>query len=523
MAAETHKGRVARVEWPITDLKELGRGATGIGFMVITGTGEIGDKAELLLRKTQRLGKIGFSTPPRVILAEDSFAGFFQRNGLGKGLRGVDRLDGLEHRIRNGSMPEEMLTTIRAVCQSLGEGPLAIRSSAKGDARGTGIYQTTFSNNSIPEVIKALQRVLASYFSEGAIAFRRDARTDEGFGIIIEHITGQKFGDALYGPVLSGFGYTSTSRGDSYVSIVPGLGGGVNSRLGQKVSKASMAQFGGKLFAYLDSEIDKIFRNGRGAIKETSLLNLDRYRNPSNPGSLSYPARLFNTDKGDVLDSELILNDDLKRRFKELDFTTFFAMINSMESLFGRPQYFEWAMTLDGEIPVLWMNQIAGINKKLDIVDFIDLGKIMFMGHTVTGMGVKELRDIVICRNQDDLDLLYRFNKGHRGYVLIFPSRLTTSTKTETRRLNYKDFSNASVLLEIADVSHEKSAVSHLGGQIELAGKFFAVLDYNAEITPNWGLFDAHRTEEDGLGICKGRVRVAASEGRDILAIGLID
>ena len=48
--------------------------------------------------------------------------------------------------------------------------------------------------------------LITSFFSEDAIAFRKDAKTGEGFGIMVEPIIGQDM-DCCFAPVLSGFGY----------------------------------------------------------------------------------------------------------------------------------------------------------------------------------------------------------------------------------------------------------------------------------------------------------------------------
>ena len=112
-----------------------------------------------------------------------------------------------------------------------------LRSSAEGDARGTGTYKSAYTENGLPIVRKTLQNVLSSYFSQDAIAFRRDANTGEGFAIIIEPMIGQKIDNWCFAPVLSGFGYTSTSRGEGYISAVPGLGGGVESKDIEKITK----------------------------------------------------------------------------------------------------------------------------------------------------------------------------------------------------------------------------------------------------------------------------------------------
>src|SRR3989338_9315633 len=101
------------------------------------------------------------------------------------------------------------------------------------------------------------------------------------------------------------------------------------------------------------------------------------------------------------------------------------------------------------------------------MMDFEDLGDIIFMGHTVTGTGAKECHKIANCWNPNDVDPLHEFNQHHQNYVLLYSSRLTTAALGGARQLRYGDFSNASVFLEIQDARHIGDPVAHLGGQLD--------------------------------------------------------
>src|SRR3989338_8372364 len=197
----------------------------------IIGEGEIGDKARQLVEKTPKLREIGFYAPRRFVLAEHFFDGFFQRNGLGNSLRDAHGSD-LEERIKKGSMAREEFEALERVCSYYGDNPVIFRSSARGDASGTGVYESVVTNNHPSDRRRAMLKVLASYFSESAKLFRRDAKTGEGFGILIDPLMFNRLG--LYGdflaPLVSGHGYTSTLKGSGYIKIVPGFGGGVMSR-----------------------------------------------------------------------------------------------------------------------------------------------------------------------------------------------------------------------------------------------------------------------------------------------------
>lgn len=487
----------------------------------IIGNGNIGDKARQLVEKTPKLKDIGFYVPRRTVLAEDYFDGFFQRNGLGENLRSVEIVEDLEAKIRSGSLTREEFQALQGVSSSYGNSPLAVRSSAEGDSRGTGTYKSEFTENQIGHLRKSVQKVLASYFSEDAVAFRRDAKTGDGFGVLVEPIIGQDI-DWCFAPVLSGFGYTSTSRGDGYVNIVPGLGGGVDTRDGERITEDVLKQFGGNLEDYLHEERSSMFSMFGGKTKRNSALlrtdsswSFDR----SYSGNAYHAPNRWN--RGDVCRTSLNFEEaELDNAFRELNLNPLFEMMKRMEDNFGKPQYFEWAMTLENRKPKYWITQIADVNKKLDTMDFEDLGDIIFMGHTVTGTGAKECYKIANCWNPDDVGPLYDFNQNHRDYVLLFSSRLTTCGN---KYLHYSAFNNASVFIEIQDARHTGDPVAHLGGQLDMTGKLFGVLDYDAEVPPQWDKFDSREKDESGIRVYQGKVKVVASERQNKMVVSALD
>ena len=483
--------------------------------ILVIGNGEIGAKARQLIDKTPTLRTLGFRTPHRTVLAEGFFDEFFQRNGLGNNLRDVNPGADTQTTIRRGGFSSEQFEVLQAVCHSYGNVPLVVRSSAEGDARGTGTYKSEFTDNHTGHFRKALQRVLASYFSPDAVAFRRDAATGEGFGVIIEPIIGHDF-DGMIAPVLSGFGYTSTSRGEGYLTIVPGLGCAVESRDGERVTKSQLEEHGGTLSDYIYAERDAMF-HGWKAPKRSALLRTDRHFSDSYSAKAFFAPNRYRKS-GEVANTSIDYPDDIERVLYDLHLTPVFSAMGQMEQVFRKPQYFEWAMTVEAGKPAFWIVQIADVDKKLDLMDFENFGRVMFMGHTVTGTGIKEASKVVNCWNPDDIDPLNRFNRENKNYVLIFSSRLTSAGGARNR-LGYSDFSNASVFLEIQDAHHIGDPVAHLGGQLDMTGKLFAVLDYDAEVPPDWDLFSDGEQQEHDLPVYNGKIKVIGSERQNKLVV----
>lgn len=437
--------------------------------ITVIGNGSVGEKARQLILKTPQLREIGFYTPPRIILAERSFDDFFGRNRLGTRLRDVDISQDTQDRVRRGSLSSHQFETLKEIVTFFGNNPLVIRSSAEKDARGTGTYKSVFTNPDLRDVRKSLQQVLASYFSESAVAFRGDAQTGEGFGIIIEPLIGQTHTHVTredrFAPVLSGFGYTSTARGEGYVSVVPGIGGGVETRYGERITRQLLEQYGGLLQEYLRRERLAI-AHGRKAAKDSSLLTGDRY---GYTADAYVPPRHYR-QKGEFSSTKIELTDETTQALEMLNMNRLFTMMDQMEKAFNTPQYFEWAMTFEGNQPVYWVVQVADANPRLDMMDFEHHGEVMFMAHTVTGTGIKDCTKIVGCWTLQDIDKLNEFNKINANYILIFLSDLTTFRKA--RRLQYGDFNNAAVLLEVQREHHAGDPIAHLGGQLEMTGNF---------------------------------------------------
>jgi hypothetical protein len=176
-------------------------------------------------------------------------------------------------------------------------------------------------------------------------------------------------------------------------------------------------------------------------------------------------------------------------------------------------------VTIESEKPTYWIIQIADVDKKLDVLEFEDFGKPMFIGHTVTGTGIKDSSKIALCWNFEDIDCLDEFNKKNKDYILIFLGRLTTSMiESKHKKLSYRNFSNASVFLEIP-YYHLGRPIAHLEGQLDMVGKIFGVLDYHAEIPPDWESFNKNRHEEDGLTVCDGRFKTIGSEKQNRIVV----
>lgn len=199
-----------------------------------------------------------------------------------------------------------------------------------------------------------------------------------------------------------------------------------------------------------------------------------------------------------------------------------------METAFGKPQYFEWAMTFEDRDPNFWIIQIADVAKKLDTFDFEDFGNSLVEGHSVVGTGAIESDLVVSCMDADNVDQLRDFNQQHKGYVLFYTGDLTSGGQNlrryhlKQRQLRYTDVNNASVLIEIGNAQHRGDPLAHFQGQLDMTGKLFGVsnFDYDdQEFWDKWYGFWEGADESTGIRILHKKVRAVGSERQNKIVI----
>lgn len=430
-----------------------------IDFEVI-GSGTIGLKAEQLLQKTAKLREIGFKTPKRTALAQ----GF---------LEDID------------------VNVLQSVIDGYHHSPLAIRSSAAGDARGTGVYESVFVENDLKSVLEGVDKVMESYDSSAAVAFRRDAKTGEGMGILIEPMIGQEV-EGLFLPLLSGYGYTSTLKDEGYLGIVPGFGGGVSVGGAEEITKSVFKERGGSFRDYIRSRLMEI--SDRTPLFNSALLGTD------SSGRLSNNYGLFAYYKNKLSYQDMASRGQFGELVKRSELLPIFEMMKKMENVFGVPQYFEWAITNKGEDQSVWILQIADVSRNIDVLEFGDFGEVIIQGGGVMVSGEKEIDTIVYCTSYEELEALAKFNENSSNYLLIASQDLSSRVRESKNRMGYSHINNASFLLEIG-------SIPHLKGLFESVNKPAAIIS-PANITE---AFEDKFYKGKELREMKGRFKVVAS------------
>lgn len=443
------------------------------------GDGIVTDKQDMLRRKTPTLHAIGFQTTHRVVLAQD----FLEDILLKSGLKGLDytTLDTQEAPL-SLTIDDVVEAELRDILRDIPPGPVLIRSSVLGDSRGTGIYESElcpYDPEDLSTFFSALQKVLRSYFTPSARAFRDDMHTSIAYDVIVEPLIQDSNLEAP-APLLSGMGYTSTAAGPGYITVVPGMSGGVLTRYPEYIKRNDlegcenlrdyvMREYITLLGRISDaSHCEKPSRRQSSLIrcKDAELKAIFPLRNVR--GSAFDPSA-----EGYVADAVLI--HEASKTYQAIDLRELFAMLDRVEKAFGKPQYVEWALTMDKDgKPVFWINQIDDVDANRDVIDFGDSQGRTLEAHSVVGSGVKSCNDVVVISQFVSAAELKAFNDSHDNYVLVYPAELVSGS-VET--LSYDVVSRAGAIIEYRSNLHAGDPAEHWKGRLEASGKFFGILN----------------------------------------------
>jgi hypothetical protein len=428
----------------------------------------------------------------------------------------IDDRNSTPNKIKRATFSQEQTDTLQNLCQRFGENPIVVRSSAAGDACGNGIYKSVVTVNEPESVQEALKTALASYFTQSAIDFRRDAKTGTGMGIIIEPLVGKKVNQYFF-PILSGFGYTSTiNDNEGYVNVDPGFGCAVKSRYSERITKTMIDQHDGVLTKYIRDELSLI-KNESKPYRRSTLLR-----------QFADGIEYGHGEAFCFLDKEVRIKSDVSitksNDFYEVlndNFGEIFQMMTQAEQRFGAPQYFEFAVTFDSGKSNFWVIQIADVTdleKETNYIDFDKTDKTLIEAHSVNISGIRNVSKTVFCFTEKDVDQLLSFNQRNTNYMLVYSSELLPDYKKAKIFNEYEYFSNASVILQLQTTSNRtyaNVAIGHYGGKLANTGKIFGVFGHKGEgyefIKPN--------TEEQSLGVYNGELTIKASSRQNRLIV----
>lgn len=190
----------------------------------------------MLYRISPFVSAVGYTELPKIVLQMDLFEAFRSRNGIDREMRTPGDIRAIRNTVLHSPFSKGELEFFQHIFDMLPGGPLILRSSAFGDAAGTGVYESTFfirsgnKKQDFQEFVAGIKKVLASEFSEHAVRFRQKREFDSGIAVFIEPVFGRhliqrdfyRFNDQInvFAPDLCGFGYVNGKmQGELFLNV----------------------------------------------------------------------------------------------------------------------------------------------------------------------------------------------------------------------------------------------------------------------------------------------------------------
>jgi len=371
-------------------------------------TVDMGDKYRLLVEYQEPMKEVGFRIPQRREIP-------------------IVEMDDVE------SIMERVDPRIAEAAAHFHDKPIIARSSGAGDALGIGIYESVFTTGA--GLRDAVRAVLASFFTQDAVMFRRDFNLEDTFGVFIDEVVGQVLDENCYAPIFSGALYTTCNNGKARIVFDVGLDG-VNSEKPferrssvERVAYTPNERYASSLHRALGRVTDwEAIKKGRPIIFYHTHL------------------KYFNTEEGILQYGQVSPQAELTRLpFDKIISRLVEKIRPKIEQATGGPKYIEFAITHDPET-VYWLTQIAELETTLDEQE---LGKdedaLVISTGNAGGSGKKICRNIVVGKNLDDVA---EYNAHNRDHILVLlPGHIRTFGMQDPP-LRYRHVSKASVILE---------------------------------------------------------------------------
>lgn len=392
------------------------------GIQILGADGaEIGDKARTLALHAEAAMSAGFALPPRIVVAEDRLDTIFSHNGLSSSLREYRdyRLETYKLNLP-GALEGELAAISQTIRDTCGNVPVAVRSSAKGDARGTGVYRSECVQNTPRSLRYGILQVLASYLGDSARVWRRTAGVPDGLGIMIEPLVCQPIPDPevlRMAPLISGMAYSSSGIGPGFIKISYGLGGGGSERL----TREKLAEHGFKAQNYFDQFA------GESVLVDSVSLSED-------PGK-QYPL-------------SGVAKSALRPLLAGVDYAPLFQSMADLEEALGSAVYTEWALHTDGGRQRHYLVQLALVEHQSEKWEFGDTTSTLFKMDDVRHGSPLEIGAIVFIDSIHQLENLASFNAANSKYLLIYGDALMGSVGLQREcPMTMRHISNAAALM----------------------------------------------------------------------------
>lgn len=436
------------------------------------GDGSAGAKADWLRAKSQIITANGFTEEERTVLRMGAFRDHRERNGVDeREIKTPGDLRALMNLVLHSPFNKKELEILAQILDSLPVlFPIVIRSSAHGDAAGTGYYESVFfmrSGDRKKDLFNfevAVKTVLASEFAPKAYSFRQKRGFEPGVAVIIENAFARDVSKepdtekrprdlekgTLFAPDLSGFAFTSSDVGPGFVSIVFGL-------------PTTAVKGQGRIIVLEKQYPDDI-------------ASIAVYDKPSFLDLID-GAVVFDTRTGGLNGVGFSTNTCTRYGLNEL-----FDAFKRLERDAGERLYLEFALRQTHNGIERAIHQISGVMPSDNSAMFPANSKSVFAtSDFVLRAGAEDCKGVFFMEDTVSKQRLAEFNKTHKGYLLVadykFFSDVRGAHEQHLARVNihrdfhldYSFFDNASAVLVCGPPEAKNSAKGHFEGALKEA------------------------------------------------------
>ncbi len=479
-----------------------------------------GEKAGAIIRNADRILASKLLLTKRNVICMSFVSEFATRCGTESAFLNNEPQAKVAELILNGEFSQAEMSTIERICrvEYAGEQFLAIRSSAHGDAAGTGVYETFYSKNNPAEVAKFVKMVIASHYTGDACLFRHDAGLEDGIAVIIEPLITQEMRSIgtmsnaagayhgndkiFFAPALSGYAVAGMS-GDKPL-LYAGVAAGFASEFVKDPRQGLIAAFG-------DGEME---------IRLGELLN--KKTRGRAPGAYSIGASFTNSTI--CLDCE---GTSWRGRI-DLEFIqnlTLHGLLESLIQLFSNDTkaYVEWAAKSVGGKPAYFLNQLAQtIYPDYDFDADALSGNARFLGqsNSVVGDGKLCTEHIMHVKSRSGWNALSGMGESYKGSFLLFDGfAADTDVFSNTP---YSCFSSSAVICELGKYGRMSLLAGHFGGKFAMARKVLLSITDDANIRQAFEHANKVHSS-DGVDVYRLPVELFASERKQQAALLLAE
>jgi len=443
----------------------------------------VGEKARQLMLKMQPILDSGFFLDKRNILGWSFFSDFLKRCGAEGAIVAGD-LKAAKKCIAEGKFNDSEMKVFSEICKDFCEHRIiAVRSSAEGDALGTGVYESFFTLNSVEGASEAAKRVLASHFTEKAALVRHDAKLEDGIGVMIEPLVANEreeltgyYKDSrglnmpktspVFAPMISGFGRTySYAAEDAQVGAVQGLAGNYvkDPRFGIMITRKNS----GKSWMDIQMEILSSGKNHaqhhmKGMTKESLALDAN---------AVEKVVEFFDNCQTQV-------------QYEEIFADLYGNAVKLYGNLGGSTAYFEYATKATEGGRKHFMTQIADdARSEFTFEPCKDAGRIAGHAVFVSGGGQKSAAQLVYIHEKSGWEMLKKANREHENYFLIYEQGASWKGDFDDvcTVIGYEHINNAAAI-GVNSYENRKEMMldfsAHFGGMLGLTGKILLGFEY---------------------------------------------